>query len=607
MRTLATFLVFLAVVGLAAMAAAEPQPAHGFAMHGDLKYGPDFAHFDYVDPDAAKGGTVRQEGIGSFDNLNPYILKGESAAGLGGLFESLMTASADEAFSQYGLIAESVTVPEDRSWVAFTIRPEARWHDGQPITPEDVVFSFDTLRDKGHPFYRYYYQDVVKAEVVDDRTVKFTFADGVNRELPLIVGEMPVLAKHYWESRTFDATTLEPPLGSGPYRIASIDPGRSISYERVADYWGADLPVNRGRNNFDVIRYDYYRDLDVARQAFKAHQTDLRAENVAKEWATGYEGPALDAGLIVKDLIETVAPQGMQGFVFNQRRAKFQDRRVRQALTLAFDFEWANTNLFYGAYTRTDSYFVPSELAATGEPSAAELVLLEPFRSSLPPEVFGPAYQAPASDGSGSDRNRLREALALLAEAGWTIQDGKLKDADGQPVTIEFLIDQPAFERVTAAYIKNLGKLGIETTIRQVDPAQYEKRQETFDFDVIVNRWGQAPSPGNEQRDMWTSEAADTNGSQNYAGIKDPAVDALVDALIRAEDRAALVTACQALDRVLTWGHYVVPHWYLGATRLAYWDMFGRPAVDPAYGLDLAAWWVDAAKQAALGATEGAE
>jgi microcin C transport system substrate-binding protein len=502
---------------------------HGFAMHGDLKYGADFGHFDYVNPDALKGGTVRFEAIGSFDNLNPYILKGEAAAGLGNLFETLMVGSSDEPFSQYGLIAEAIEVPADRSWATFTIRAAARWHDGTPITVEDVIFSLDVLRASGHPFYQFYYQDVASAAPDGEQRVKFTFTGGTNRELPLIVGEMPILPKHYWEGRAFDATTLEPPLGSGPYRISAVDPGRTITYERVADYWGADLPVNVGRNNIDTIRYDYYRDLNVARQAFKARQFDVRAENVAKEWATGYAGPALDAGLIIMDQVESLVPQGMQGFVFNLRRAKFQDRRVRQAMTLAFDFEWANKNLFFDAYRRTNSYFAGSELAAEGEPSAAELALLEPFRAELPPEVFGPAYVAPISDGSGSDRRNLREALRLLGEAGWTNQGGTLVGPDGAAMEIEFLIDQPAFERVAAAYIKNLEKLGIAATIRQVDPAQYEKRTETFDFDIITNRWGQAPSPGNEQRGMWSSAVADDEGSQNYAGIRNPAVDALVE------------------------------------------------------------------------------
>jgi microcin C transport system substrate-binding protein len=595
------FAVIVALVlGVGHAEAQDAVPAHGFAMHGDLKYGAGFAHFDYVDPVAPKGGTVRFEAIGSFDNLNPYILKGEAAAGAETLSETLLVSSADEAFSEYGLIAATIEVPEDRSWVAFTLRPEARWHDGQPITVDDVIFSLETLRTLGHPFYQFYYRDVTGAEAAGERRVKFTFAEGTNRELPLIVGQMPILPKHYWEGRAFDATTLEAPLGSGPYRIAAIDPGRSITYERVTDYWGADLPVNVGRHNFDVIRYDYYRDLNVARQAFKAHQTDLRGENTAKEWATGYEGPALDGGLIIKNQIETLVPQGMQGFVFNLRRPMFQDRRVRQALVLAFDFEWSNKNLFFDAYRRTSSYFAGSDLAAEGEPSAAELALLEPFRADLPPEVFGPAYAAPVSDGSGSDRRALREALRLLEEAGWTTRDGRLVDPDGAPMTIEFLIDQPAFERVVAAYVKNLEKLGIATTIRQVDPAQYEARTETFDYDMITHRWGQSPSPGNEQRNMWSSAVADTPGSQNFAGIRSAAVDALVEAVIAAEDRAALVTACRALDRVLTWGTYVVPHWHLGATRLAYWDVFGRPAIDPAYGVDLQAWWIDPDKAATI-------
>jgi microcin C transport system substrate-binding protein len=587
-------------------AAQEVAPAHGIAMHGDLKYGPDFQHFEYADPDAPKGGEVRYAAIGGFDSLNPYILKGEAAAGLGNLYETLMTSSADEAFSEYGLIAESIETPPDRSWAIFTLRPEARWHDGTPITVEDVIFSFTALRDQGAPFYRYYYRDVTSVEAVGERRVKFTFGGEVNRELPLIVGQMPVLPKHDFATKPFDQTTLEPPLGSGPYRVAAVDPGRSITYERVPDWWGKDLAVNRGRYNVDRIQYDYYRDPTIALEAFKAHEFDLRVENVSKQWAIGYDGPALAAGLIVKEEIPNELPNGMQGFVFNTRLAKFSDRRVRQALALPFDFEWVNKNLFFGAYTRTNSYFANSELAAVGEPSAAELALLEPFRASLPAEVFGPAYQAPASDGSGGDRANLRAARAMLAEAGWTVRDGALVGPDGAPMTIEFMIDQPAFERVTAAYIQNLERLGIEATIRQVDSSQYEQRMEDFDFDVVVATFGQSLSPGNEQRNYWSSAAADMAGSSNIIGIKDPAVDALIEAIIAAPDREALVTATRALDRVLTWGHYVVPHWHLRASRIAYWNKFSRPAIDPKYGVDIDAWWVDPAKEAALAEKETA-
>jgi len=577
---------------------------HGVAMYGDLKYPADFQHFEYADPAAPKGGSARYEGYGSFDSLNPYILKGESAAGIALVYDTLMEQAQDEPFSEYGLVAETIEMPADRSWVAFTLRPEARWHDGVPITAADVVFTFNTLMEKGDPSYRYYYHDVASVEATGERTVKFTFSTANNRELPLIVGQLPVLPKHWWETRDFAATSLEPPLGSGPYRVVAVDPGRSITYQRVPDYWAKDLPVARGRFNIDTIRYDYYRDRNVSLEAFKAHEFDLRVENVAKVWATGYDSPALKAGLIVKAEIPNENPSGMQGFILNTRRPMFADRRVREALTLAFDFEWVNKNLFYGAYTRTNSYFANSELAAAGLPSEAELALLEPFRDELPPEVFGPAYQAPVSDGSGSDRANLRRAKALLAEAGWTVQDGALVGPDGKPMTIEFLEYDPAFERVIGAYLQNLERLGIEGTIRQVDSAQYEKRMETFDFDVVVASFGQSLSPGNEQRNFWTTAAADTEGSNNLIGIKSRAVDALVDAIINAPDRASLTVACRALDRVLTWGQYVVPHWHLRFSRIAYWDKFAMPAVTPRYGVDLQAWWIDPAKEASLAARE---
>lgn len=595
-------LLFLALPAMAQ----DGVPMHGIAMHGDLKYGPDFQHFEYADPNAPKGGEMRFAAIGGFDSLNPYILKGEAAAGLANLFETLMTSPADEAFSEYGLIAESIETPPDRSWAIFTIRPEARWHDGEPITVADVIFSFTALRDEGTPFYRYYYRDVASVEAIGERRVKFVFAGEGNRELPLIVGQMPVLPKHYFDAHPFGETSLDPPIGSGPYRIATVDPGRSITYERVADYWGAALPVNRGRYNVDRLVYDYYRDPTIALEAFKAHEFDIHQENVAKQWATGYDSPALATGLIVREEIPNELPNGMQGYAFNTRLAMFQDRRVRAALALAFDFEWINKNLFFSAYTRTSSYFANSELAATGVPGPAELALLEPFRDQVPPEVFGPAYLAPVSDGSGSDRRNLRAAKELLAAAGWVVKGGVLTGPDGTAMTMEFLINQPAFERVTAAYIQNLERLGVKATIRQVDSSQYEQRLEQFDFDVDVVVFGQSLSPGNEQQNFWTSTAADQPGSSNIIGIKDPAVDALVEAIVAAEDRAALVTACRALDRVLTWSHYVVPHWHNRTSRIAYWNKFSRPPIDPKYGVDLDTWWVEPAKEATLEAGEQA-
>jgi microcin C transport system substrate-binding protein len=593
--------VALATPTVALHAEEEARAAHGASMYGDLKYGPGFTHFDYANPDAPRGGTLVLSAVGSFDSLNPYILKGTPASGVTLMFETLTTGSADEPFSEYGLLAESIEMPEDRSWVIFTLRPEARWHDGQPITVEDVIWTLETLKAKGHPFYRAYYANIAKAEKVGERQVKMTFEEGrINRELPLIAGQMPVLPKHYYEQVPFDKTTLQPPLGSGPYKIRRLEPGRSIVFERVPDYWGADLPVNRGRYNFDVVRYEYFRDNNVALEAFKAGVYDFRAENESKLWATAYTGPAFDAGLIVKEEIPHERGTGMQGFVFNTRRDLFKDPRVRAALGYAFDFEWTNANLFYGQYSRTESYFSNSELAATGLPSAAELALLEPYRDQLPDEVFTTAYEAPATDGSGNNRANLRNALELLREAGWAVQDGKLRDASGRPFTFEILLVSPAFERIAGPFVQNLQRLGIEARVRTVDTAQYQNRIDDFDFDMTVATWGQSLSPGNEQRDFWSTPAAGTPGSRNLAGIKDPVVDALIDKIIQAPTREDLVAATRALDRVLLWGHYVIPHWHIQVERVAYWNKFAHPEITPRFGLDLFAWWIDAAKVAAL-------
>ena len=580
---------------------------HALSMYGDLKYGPDFRHFDYVNPDAPKGGTVKLAAIGTFDNLNPFILKGVAAAGIGALFDTLALGAADEAFSQYGLIAETVEVPADRSWVAYTVRPEARFSDGSPITAEDVVWSFETLKTKGHPFYRSYYAAVKTVETVGPRKVRFTFAQGDNRELPLIVGQLPVLSKAYWSRRGFEKTTLEPPVGSGAYRVEALEPGRSIVYRRIADYWGERLPVNVGRNNFDVIRYDYYRDGTVALEAFKAGAYDFREENTAKSWAKGYESPALRQGLIKMETIRHQVPTGMQGFVFNTRRPFFQDRRVRQALGYAFDFEWANAHLFYGAYTRTASYFSNSELASRGLPSPEELRVLAPFRGRVPEAVFTQEYRPPTSDGSGQIRAGLVEALALLRDAGWVVRDLHLVDArTGEPLQFEVLLSDPSFERVALPFARNLERLGVTARVRTVDAAQYQYRIDHFDFDMTVGLWPQSLSPGNELRDFWSSEKATVAGSQNIAGIRDPAADALIDLVVAAPDRPELVARCRALDRVLLWGYYVIPHWHIQAYRVAHWDRFGRPAVSPKYSLGFDTWWVDPAKAARLDARRGA-
>ncbi|HEX6144775.1 MAG TPA: extracellular solute-binding protein [Geminicoccaceae bacterium] len=589
----------LLLAGFLTSALAAPvgavEPVHGASMFGELKYGADFEHFDYVNPNAPKGGTMVESAIGSFDNLNPFILKGTPAAGVSLIFETLTTGSLDEPFSEYGLVAESIEIPEDRSWVAFTLHPEARWHDGRPITVEDVIWSFNTLKEKGHPFYRAYYANITEAVADGERRVRMTFDGTVNRELPLIAGQMPVLPKHYYEDREFDRTTLEPPLGSGPYRIKSVDPGRRISFERVEDYWGADLPVNVGRYNFDEISYEYFRDANVALEAFKAGEYDVRVENTSKLWATGYTGPAVAAGRIKLEEIPHERGTGMQAFIFNTRRAPFDDPKVREALGYAFDFEWTNQNLFYGQYERTSSFFSNSELAATGLPGEAELALLEPYRDQLPEEVFTSVYEPPSTDGSGNPRRNLRQALQLLNEAGWTVRDGKLRNAEGQPMRFEILLVSPAFERVVLPFRKNLERLGIDVDVRTVDPAQYQNRLDDYDFDMVISTFGQSLSPGNEQRDFWGSEAADVRGGRNLIGIKNEVVDVLVDKIIQAPSRDDLIAASRALDRVLLWNHYVIPQWHIRTTRIAYWDKFERPKEDPKYGIDLMTWWIDQA------------
>ena len=482
----------------------------------------------------------------------------------------------------------------------FTLRPEARWQDGTPITVDDVIWTVDTLKTKGHPFYRAYYANIVKAEKVGEHQVKMIFDGKMNRELPLIAGQMPVLPKHYYEKVEFDKTTLTPPLGSGPYRIKRVDPGRTIVYERDPNYWGAKLPVNLGRNNFDEVRYEYYRDANVALEAFKAGNYDLQIENNSKDWATAYTGPPFEKKLIVREEIPNQRGTGMQGFVFNTRRPVFSDPKVRAALAYAFDFEWTNQNLFYGQYQRTESYFSNSELASSGLPSPAELKLLEPYRDQLPPEVFTKAYKAPSTAGTDLRQN-LRTALEMLREAGWQVEGGRLVNkATGQPLAFEILLVQPAFERIVGPFVQNLKRLGVQASLRTVDTAQYQNRLDDFDFDMIVGSWGESQSPGNEQRDFWGSQAADTRGSRNLAGIKSPVVDALVDKIIEAPSREDLVTATHALDRVLLWGHYVIPHWHITYDRVAYWNKFSRPQVDPKYGIDLYAWWIDPVKLAAL-------
>lgn len=581
--------------------ALEPAPVHALAMHGAPKYEPGFTHFDYVNPDAPKGGTLRLGTTGSFDSFNPYVLRGDP--GPSDSIESLLTPSADEPFTEYGLIAESIEVPEDRSWVIFTLRPEARWHDGEPITVDDVIFSFETLTTKGAPFYRFYYGSVAKVEKVGDRRVKFSFTEAMNRELPLIIGQMPILPKHYWESRDFEAPTLEPPLGSGPYKVKSFEAGRYILLERVEDYWGRDLAVNVGQENFDEIRYDYFRDESVMRQALKSGAIDFRLENQAKAWAVDYDVPAVRDGRLKMEAIEHERPTGMQGFAFNTRREFFSDPRVRQAITYAFDFEWTNRNLFFGLYTHSESFFSNSELASRGLPQGEELEILERYRGRIPDEVFTTEYHAPSTDGSGWPRDNLKKAFELFAEAGWVVRDMKLVNAEtGRPMTFEFLLVQQNFERLVLPFKRNLARLGIDMSIRLVDQSQYINRLNEYDFDMVSGLWPQSDSPGNEQREFWGSEAAEHPGSRNTIGVSDPVVDELIELIIQAPTRESLVARCRALDRVLLWGHYVVPNWHSRADRILYWDKFSRPEVTPLQGTSTSYWWYDEEKAARLAA-----
>ncbi len=588
-------------LGLSQLTAAAERtgPAHAIAMHGTPKYQPGFRHFDYVNPAAPKGGTLRVAVQGTFDSFNPFIPKGN--AGAGNSYESLLASSADEPFTQYGLIAESIEVPRDRSWAIFTLRPQARWHDGKPITVDDVIWSLETLKTKGQPFFRFYYGGVAGAEQIGPRQVKFTFSDRGNRELPLIVGQLPILPKHYWESRDFEKTTLEPPLGSGPYRVTDFEPGRYVVTERVTDYWGAKLPVNVGQNNFDRIRYDYYRDDTVIRQALKAGEIDFRLENQAKAWALDYDVPAVQRGWLIKEEIRHFSPTGMQAFVYNTRRELFSDRTVREALAYAFDFEWTNRNLFFGQYARTESYFSNSELAAAGLPEGRELNVLDRYRERVPIELFHRPYKAPSTDGSGWPRENLARAFALLEEAGWVVRDMKLVNEDtGAGFSFEILLVSPAFERIVLPFVRNLKRLGIDARVRLVDQSQYINRIRSFDFDMIVSGWGASESPGNEQRSYWTSAAASSPAASNYAGVNDPVVDELVELLINAPDRKNLVARARALDRVLLFGYYVIPQWHLRMQRVLYWDKFSRPEVTPRTGTSIDYWWFDEAKAARL-------
>ena len=591
----------------AAAADGETVWRHGLSLFGDLKYPPDFPHFDYVNPNAPKGGTLRQITIGTFDNFNPVPagVKGNLAEGTGLLFDTLMGASLDEASSEYGLIAEAARFPPDFSAVTYRLRREARWHDGEPITPEDVIFSFDAFKSNS-PQYAAYYRHVVRGEKTGEREVTFTFDVPRNRELPQIVGQLTVLPRHWFDGRDASgkprdvtATTLEPPLGSGPYRIARFEAGRNIVYERVKDHWASAVPLVVGTHNFDQQAFVYFRDINVAFEAFKADQVDWRTENSAKRWATGYDFPAVQEKRVVVETFPLRNLGTMQAYAFNVRRPKLADPRLRRAFNFALNFEQINQELFYGQYRRITSYFEGTELASSGLPEGEELRILEGLRDRVPPEVFTTPYTNPVGGGTEAVRGNLLAATRLLKEAGFVVRNQKLVDQrTGEQLRVEFLIDDPTYEPFVLFYQAPLERLGIAVTVRAVDDVQYQNRVRQFDFDIVIASWLESLSPGNEQREYWGSAAADAPGSRNLIGIKNPAVDALIDRIIFADDRAGLVAATRALDRVLLWNHYVVPQWNIDKVRTARWDRFARPDPMPKYGADAfpTIWWWDAAR-----------
>lgn len=593
-------------------AAAGPQWRHALSLFGDIKYPADFKRFDYVNPDAPKGGVVRQIAIGTFDNFNIAVagVKGSLAGAVRLIYESLMTPSQDEVSTEYGALAEAVSHPEDFSSVTYRLRPQARWHDGKPVTPEDVLFSLETFKQYD-PQASAYYRHVVKAEKIGERDVKFSFDAPGNRELPQIVGQLVILPKHWWQGtdgegrkRDVSATTLEKPLGSGPYRIKDFVAGRTISLERVKEYWGRDLSTNVGRNNFDELRYEYFRDSTVAIEAFKGDQVDWRSENSAKNWATAYDFPAVKDKRVLLEEFANRSSGIMQAFAFNIRRDKFKDARVRRALNYAFDFEEMNKQIFFGQYKRISSYFDGTELASSGLPEGKELEILETVRADVPADVFTKVYANPVGGSPEAVRENLREGLRLLKEAGYEVRDRKLVDGKtGAPFELELLNADPSFERVMLFLKPSLERLGIAVSVRTIDPTQYENRLRSWDFDIVVSSWPESLSPGNEQREYWGSQAADAAGSRNVVGIRNSAIDKLIERLIYARDRGDLIAATKALDRVLLWNYFVIPQWNYPKVRTARWDRFGRPAELPKYGLSAfpALWWYDAEKAARIG------
>ena len=579
--------------------AAAANPSHGIAMHGDARYQSDFTNFAYVEPDAPKGGEIIFGVLGSFDSLNPLIVRGVAAAGLREyVFESLMARAMDEPFSLYGLLAETIETPEDRSWVTFVVNPKARFSDGKPVTADDVIFSHALLRDHGRPNHRTYYAKVTKVEKVGERGVKFTFDDDGDREMPLIIGLMPVLPAHVFSKETFEQTSLKPPVGSGPYKVTDVNPGTSITYRRNDDYWGKDLPVNRGRFNFDEVRYDYYRDGSSLFEAFKKGLYHVRSEGDPGRWALAYKIPAVNDGRIVREEFPIGVPSGMSSLVFNTRRPIFADQRVREALTLMFDFEWLNKNLYHGLYDRTQSYFDRSELSSHGRAAdARERELLAPHLDALKPEILDGTYDLPVTDGSGRNRQNRRKALELLESAGYELKDGKLANKEtGAPFEFEILASTKGQERLLLSYARALERIGITARIRQVDSAQYQRRKQVYDFDMLQNFWYASLSPGNEQSFRWSTQSADTEGTFNFPGVKSPAVDAMIQAVLGAKDRPEFVSSVRALDRTLLSGNYVIPLFHLPKQWVARWHQLRHPEDTALYGFQVSTWWQDESK-----------
>ena len=581
---------------------------HGMAMHGDLKYKKNFKNFEYSNPDAPKKGKVKLSAIGTFDNLNPYILKGVAAYQTSYLFETLMKSSFDEPFSQYGLLAEKVMLPDHRKWVRFKLRNFAKFSDGTKVTSDDVIFSFKILMSKGHPAWKNYYNQVEEVLKINELEVQFNFSGETNRELPLIIGyQLPIFSKKYWSNKQFDKTTLDPPVGSGPYLISGLQPGRSITLKRDPNYWGKNLNVNKGRYNFDEIHTDYYRDVTVALEAFKSGAYDFRLENSSKNWATAYNFNATENGQVIVEEIPYARPSGMQGFAFNTRKPIFKNRNVRRALTYAFDFEWSNKNLFYNAYTRTKSFFDNSELSSQSYPSKKELKILSKFKDKIPPEIFNEIYQPPRTDDKENGlRKNLRTARRILKDEGWIIQNDILTNKiTGEVFKFEILLRSPLFERIVLPLKRNFKKLGIEVSIRTVqDDSQYQKRLEEFDFDMVVTNFGSVISPGNEQKNWWSSEAADQPGTQNIIGVKNPVIDEIIDKLISARDREELVLYTKVLDRILLFNYYLIPQFHIGHYRVAYWNKISRPEITSKYDLGFDFWWFDEKKNENLGDLE---